>query len=294
MTGNKELMIGVFPNLSKEGSLELSGRLLDWLEAEGYCGCVPSCLSAVVRRPGRDLPLHLWPERVRFAVVLGGDGTLLAAGRGLGSRGVPLLGVNLGHFGFLTELESEELFSALPSFLSGRYKEDKRIFLKASVVRHGVEIQTGLAMNEACILKGPYGRMTITTLRVGRSVVDTYSADGVIIATPTGSTAYSLSAGGPLMEPSIEALLVTPVCAHTLYSRSIVLPAQEPCEIEVVEPSQSTSLSVDGQEFFALERGDIVRVAVAGPKVTLLRRENWSFYNVLRRKMKEGADRLPR
>jgi NAD+ kinase len=238
--------------------------------------------------------MRLWPERVRFAVVLGGDGTLLAAARGLGSKGVPLLGVNLGHFGFLTELESEELFSTLPSFLSGRFIEDRRIFLRASVIRGDQVIRTGLAMNEACVVKGPYGRMIVTTLRVGGNIVDTYSADGVIIATPTGSTAYSLSAGGPLMEPSIEALLVTPVCAHTLYSRSIVLPAQEPCEIEVIEPSHSTSLCVDGQEFFALKRGDRVRVAVAGPKVTLLRRENWSFYHVLRRKMKEGADRLPR
>lgn len=287
-------MIGVFPNLHKEGSLDVSTRLLDWLEVHGYRGCVPPCLSVLVGRPGHDLPVSLWPERVRFAIVLGGDGTLLAAGRALGSRGIPLLGVNLGHFGFLTELESEELFSTLPLFLSGRFKEDKRIFLRASVLRDGQVIRTGLAMNDACVLKGPYGRMTITTVRVGENVVDTYSADGVIIATPTGSTAYSLSAGGPLMEPSIEALLVTPVCAHTLYSRSIVLPAQEACEVEVVEPSQSTSLSLDGQEFFALQRGDRVRVAVAGPKVTLLRREGWSFYNVLRRKLKEGADRLPR
>ncbi|MGI6663555.1 MAG: NAD(+)/NADH kinase [Bacillota bacterium] len=294
MTGKTKSLIGVYPNLHKEGSRELSARLLDWLEVQGYRGCFPPCLSVLVGRAGHDLPLKLWPERVKFAVVLGGDGTLLAAGRALGCRGIPLLGVNLGHFGFLTELESEELFSTLPSFLTGRHQEDKRIFLRASVLRGGQVIRTGLAMNEACVVKGPYGRMTITTLRVGGNIVDTYSADGLIIATPTGSTAYSLSAGGPIMEPSIEALLVTPVCAHTLYSRSIVLPARESCEIEVVEPSQSTSLSLDGQEFFALEKGDIVRVAVAGPKVTLLRREGWSFYNVLRRKLKEGADRLPR
>lgn len=291
---NRKRTIGVFPNPSKEGSLHLSRRILDWLEREGHVGCVLPCVSAVIGRPGHDLPISEWPKKVDFAIVLGGDGTLLAVARGLGAEGVPLLGVNLGHFGFLTEIESEDLFSSLPSFLSGSYKEDRRTILSASVVRGGSVAQTGLAMNEACVVKGPFGRMIVMTLRVSGNLVDTYFADGVIVATPTGSTAYSLSAGGPLMAPSIEALLVTPVCAHTLYSRSIVVPSSEVCEIEVIEPSQSTALSMDGQQFFALEKGDIVRIVAPAAKVTLLRRNTWSFYDVLRRKMKEGADRLPR
>lgn len=290
---DRKQTIGVFPNLSKEGSLDLSLKILDWLEREGRAGCVTPCVSAAIGRPEYEAPLEEWPDLVDFAVVLGGDGTLLSAGRGLGAKGVPLLGVNMGHFGFLTEIESEDFFSSMPQFLSGAYKRDKRTILSASVVRRGRVVRSGLAMNEACVLKGPLGRMTVTTLKISGSTVDTYFADGVIVATPTGSTAYSLSAGGPLMAPSIEAMLVTPVCAHTLYSRSIVVPAAETCELEVTEPSQSTSLSIDGQEFFVLEKGDIVRIAVPSAKVTLLRRETWSFYDVLRRKMKEGADRLP-
>jgi len=240
------------------------------------------------------LPLKEWAHGVDFSIVLGGDGTLLAAARVLGPMEVPLLGVNLGHFGFLTEVESADLFNVLPLFMSGDCKRDERIILTAEVIRDGERVYKSIAMNEAAVVKGPFGRMTALKLRVHGNEVDTYFADGVIVATPTGSTAYSLSAGGPLMSPEIDAMLVTPVCAHTLYSRSIVLPSSEPCEIEVSEPSRSTSLSIDGQEFLPLLAGDRVRVYTTGLRVILLRRKEWSFYDVLRRKMKEGADRLPR
>ena len=286
--------IGIYPNLEKEGSRELSAKLFDWLRERGHVGYFPSCVAQMLGLPQTSLPLDKWSSNTDFAIVLGGDGTLLGAARALGPLGIPLLGVNLGHFGFLTELESIDLFTALPSFISGACKRDERITLTAQVFREGRKVYESIAMNEAAVIKGPYGRMTALTLRVRGNEVDTYFADGVIVATPTGSTAYSLSAGGPLMSPEIDALLVTPVCAHTLYSRSMVVPSSEPCEIEVVEPSQSTSLSVDGQEFLPLYAGDRVRVSTSGLRVVLLRRNEWSFYDVLRRKMKEGADRLPR
>lgn len=286
--------IGVLPNLEKEGSRELSVAILDWLAARGHAGYLPSCIAALAGRAKDGLPLLLWPGSVDFAIVLGGDGTLLGASRALGPGGVPILGINLGHFGFLTELESSDVFSALPSFISGDCKRDERVTLNAEVVREGQVLARGSAVNEAAVVKGPYGRMTVLTLRISGNEVDTYFADGMIIATPTGSTAYSLSAGGPLMSPAIEALLVTPVCAHTLYSRSMVVPASEVCEIEVEEPSQSTVLSIDGQAFYPLMAGDRVRVTTSGWRLTLLRRSDWSFYDVLRRKMKEGAERLPR
>jgi NAD+ kinase len=286
--------IGLYPNLEKEGSREITVAILDWLSAEGHSGYLPSCVAQMLDMQERCLPLEEWSRDMDFAIILGGDGTLLGAARALGPLGIPLLGVNLGHFGFLTELESGDLFAALPSFISGACKRDERITLTAEVFRGGCKVYKSIAMNEAAVVKGPYGRMTALTLRVHGNEVDTYFADGVIVATPTGSTAYSLSAGGPLMSPQLEGLVVTPVCAHTLYSRSMVVPSSEPCEIEVAEPSRSTSLSVDGQDFFPLLTGDRVRVSALGGKVVFLRRNGWSFYDVLRRKMKEGADRLPR
>ncbi len=286
--------IGVYPNLEKQGSRELSVRLLEWLKAGGHVGYLPSCVARLLGVPEHGLPVRQWANCTDFAVVLGGDGTLLSAARAFGPLGIPLLGVNLGHFGFLTEVESVDVFEALPAFIEGNCKKDERITLVAEVYRDSRKVYESIAMNEAAVVKGPFGRMTALKLRVNKNEVDTYFADGIIVATPTGSTAYSLSAGGPLMSPQIDALLVTPVCAHTLYSRSIVLPSGEPCEIEVSEPSTSTSLSVDGQEFFRLRAGDRVKVMAPGLRVSLLRRSEWSFYDVLRRKMKEGADRLPR
>ena len=241
------------------------------------------CVGLYRRCRAAHLPISEWPAEVDFAIVLG-DRTLRLL-RNLGSRGVPLLGVNLGHFGFLTEVESsEDLFQTLPMFLSGDCKEDRRTILTASVVRNGEVARTGIAVNEAAVLKGPFGRMTVTTLKVSGSLVDTYFADGLIVATPTGSTAYSLSAGGPLMAPSIEALLITPVCAHTLTSRSIAVPASEICEIEVVEPSQS-ALSIDGQSSLRWKRRHY-GIAVPGIKVTLLRRKG-----ILRRASPEDERR---
>jgi NAD+ kinase len=286
--------IGIYPNLEKQGSRDLTGRILDWLTERGHSCYLLPCVATVLGYPTASLPLKEWAHGVDFSIVLGGDGTLLAAARVLGPMEVPLLGVNLGHFGFLTEVESADLFNVLPLFMSGDCKRDERIILTAEVIRDGERVYKSIAMNEAAVVKGPFGRMTALKLRVHGNEVDTYFADGVIVATPTGSTAYSLSAGGPLMSPEIDAMLVTPVCAHTLYSRSIVLPSSEPCEIEVSEPSRSTSLSIDGQEFLPLLAGDRVRVYTTGLRVILLRRKEWSFYDVLRRKMKEGADRLPR
>ncbi len=286
--------IGIYPNFEKAGSRELTAEILQWLKERGHTGYLPPCVARLLDVTDATLPLNQWSKVLDFAIVLGGDGTLLSAARVLGPLGVPILGVNLGHFGFLTEVEAGELFNVLPSFIAGECKPDERITLAAEVLRSGRKVYQGIAMNEAAVIKGPFGRMTALKLRAHGNEVDTYFADGIIVATPTGSTAYSLSAGGPLMSPQIDAMVVTPVCAHTLYSRSIVLPSTENCDIEVAEPSRSTSLSIDGQEFLPLLAGDRVRVTASGYRVVLLRRSGWSFYDVLRRKMKEGADRLPR
>lgn len=286
--------VGIIPNLEKRESLHLARKILKWLLDRGHKGFLPQCAAALLKCGEYGLPIESWPSQVDFVIVLGGDGTLLGSARYFGPKGVPILGVNLGRFGFLTEVETENLFDSLPTFLSGFAKRDERLMLSVCVVRYGHRVFQSLALNEACVTKGPYGRLTVLSLRIAGKDVDTYFADGIIVATPTGSTAYSLSAGGPLMAPQIEALLVTPVCAHTLYSRSIVVPSSESCEIEIVSPSQSTMLSLDGQEFFSLKKKDKVVVCTAPYKVILLRRKDWCFYDVLRNKMKEGPGRLPR
>ncbi len=287
-------MIGVFPNATKPGALDFSLDVLNWLDSRGHKGYVLPCVAGLLGRKQNVLALSEWSGEMRFVVVLGGDGTLLSAARAFCPNGIPLLGVNFGHFGFLTELDAEELFESLPDFLQGRYKKDERITIEAEVTRNGQCVYRKIAVNEAAVMKGPYGRMTALTLSVSGTEVDTYFADGVIVSTPTGSTAYSLSAGGPIVAPQVEALTITPVCAHTLYSRSMVVSSDEVCRLSVYDPQGSTVLSIDGQEYFALLQGDTVELKVSPLKVSLLRRPNWSFYEVLRKKMKEGAYRLPR
>ncbi len=294
MIRSREKAVGIFPNITKAGALELARKTIGWLRSHGYEGYLPPCIAAIAKQPECGLPISEWASSTMFAVILGGDGTLLSAARVLSPQGVPLLGVNLGHFGFLTELEAGEFFESFPVFLKGEGIKDDRLALDAKVLRGGRIVCHKLAVNEACVVKGPYGRMTVLTLSVSGMEVDTYFADGVIVSTPTGSTAYSLSAGGPVVAPPVEALTVTPICPHTLYARSLVIPVNETCEVEVAEPSRSTVLTVDGQEFFPLIRGDKVKVFASGVKVSLLRRPEWSFYDVLRRKMKEGAARPPR
>ncbi len=286
--------IGIVPNLDKPRSKELVKGLIKWLDEREFKAYLPVCTGLTLGYCRNVLPIGDWPGNVDFAVVLGGDGTLLGAARSLGPLNIPLLGVNLGHFGFLTELEASSLFCYLPDFISGNVEKDERLMLSAEVIRGESPVFRSIALNEACVTKGPYGRLTVLSLRVSGKDVDTYGADGLIVSTPTGSTAYSLSAGGPIVSPQIDAFLVTPICPHTLYSRSIVVPSSESCEIEITLPSQSTMLSLDGQEFFSLDKNDMIVVKKSKHKVALLRRNKWSFYDVLRKKMKEGADRLPR
>ncbi|HAF66634.1 MAG TPA: NAD(+) kinase [Clostridiales bacterium UBA9857] len=285
--------IGIIPNLGKDETWEFARELIEWLKPRGFEVYMPSCAGMAFGAGCQAVPVDRWRDRVRFAIVLGGDGTLLGAARALAPSGIPILGVNLGHFGFLTELETSNVFEHLPAFLSGDFIEDERLMLSAAVIRKGEVVYSGRALNEACVARGHYGRLTVLSMRVSGKDVDAYEGDGIIISTPTGSTAYSLSAGGPIVAPEIDAFLVTPICPHTLYSRSVMVPGSETCEIEVVLPSQSTMLSLDGQEFYSLEKNDMIMIRKSEFKVMLLRRKGWSFYDVLRKKMKEGGARLP-
>jgi NAD+ kinase len=224
---------------------------------------------------------------VELAVVLGGDGTLLNAARRLRGR-APLLGVNLGRLGFLTELEIFELYQELPAVLSGRYRLDARLMIEARVWREGRLIDEQTALNDLVITKGPFARLILCALHLNGRPVDTYHADGLIVATPTGSTAYSLSAGGPLVDPALDALVITPVCPHTLYSRSMVVSPREEVTVELPGVHHATMLTADGQAGTELRAGDRVEIRRSPERAVLLRRPGWSFYEVLRRKLREG------
>lgn len=283
--------IGIFPNLDKEGALEVTGRLVAWLEARDVKPLLPAEAAASLGRSELGGAVPDWAHDAEFLIVLGGDGTLLQAARTVAAAETPILGVNLGHLGFLTEVEVPDLWEVLPRFLAGDYEIEERMMLEMAVKREGREVIRFAALNEIVISKGPFARLIELELNVGGRPVEEYWADGLIIATPTGSTAYSLSAGGPIVSPSLQVLVITPICPHTLYTRSLVISHDEKVQVGVWATHRDTAVTIDGQRGYRLEPGDTVGVHKAPEAARLIRQKGWSFYDVLRRKLKEGPRR---
>jgi len=233
---------------------------------------------------------HELAARVDLVVVLGGDGTLLAVARAIGRRSLPILGVNLGALGFLAEIDLGELFPTLESVLAGRFRSEPRMRFEVSVDRDGEELGRYLALNDAVISKTAFSRLIdLETLADGMEVT-TYHADGLIVATPTGSSAYSLSAGGPLVLPSIEAIVLTPICSHTLTQRPLVLPPA--CEIAIrVQDARGgeVHLTVDGQVGRQLAERDRVSVRRSEWPTQILVPKDRNRFEVMRTKLRWGA-----
>jgi NAD+ kinase len=226
---------------------------------------------------------------VDLIIVLGGDGTLLSVSRSVGSRPVPILGVNLGTLGFLTEISLDELFAAMERVLAGDVRVQARMRLDIRAQRGEEILGRFLALNDAVISGAALARMIDLETRANGVDVTTYHADGLIVATPTGSTAYSLSAGGPILLPEVEALLLTPICPHTLTQRPLVLPHTSEVEIAVRSRSDGVQLTADGQEGIALREGDVVHVSRSPHPLQLVASPARNRFEVLREKLRWGA-----
>jgi NAD+ kinase len=228
-------------------------------------------------------------RQVDLIVVLGGDGTLLAVARAVGARDVPILGVNLGTLGFLAETGREELFPSLLAVLDNRFRIEERMRFDVSVVRDDEDLGAYIALNDAVVSNTALSRMVDLRTRVDGAEVGTYHADGLIVATPTGSTAYSLSAGGPLLLPSFEAMLLTPISPHALTQRPLVLPGSSVVELEVqASRGGEVHLTVDGQVGRALEEGDVVTVRRSEQPARLLVPPGRNRFEVMRKKLRWG------
>lgn len=222
-------------------------------------------------------------------IVLGGDGTLLRGARMVAAFGVPVLGVNLGHLGFLTSAAPDELETALAAALSGEVVLDERMTLDVDALGGDGELRGSyMALNDAVLHKGGVARVIRFAVYAHGEEVGTYSADGIIFSTPTGSTAYSLSAGGPIVSPAVECIIATPICPHTLAVRPLVLPAEETISVEVLSPNPELILTLDGQEGTALRPGDRVVVRKGSTRVRLVRFPGQTFFSTLRRKLRWG------
>ena len=228
------------------------------------------------------------PRAADLVVVLGGDGTLLSVARLVESGGVPILGVNLGGLGFLTEITLDELYPVLGAVLSGKYRASRRMLLQVTVRRGGAPIAEDIVLNDAVMTKTALARIIELEVFVEQEYVTTYRADGLIISTPTGSTAYGLSAGGPILFPTMHALILVPICPHTLTNRPLVLPEEVGVQVVLNSQNEDVYLTLDGQVGFPLQYQDQVEVRRADREITLIVSPKKNFYEILRSKLKWG------
>jgi NAD+ kinase len=277
--------------ISKPSKTELAGilpELLDWFRNRGYQLYLDQETAQYTQGDEIVPREQIGAKHPNFALVLGGDGTLLSAARSVAHEGVPILAVNLGSLGFLTEVPLSEMYLTLEAVDSGLCPREERLVLDCSLFRGGACLAHLFALNDAVVNKSAISRLIDFDLLIDGVFVFNYKADGVIIATPTGSTAYSLAAGGPILMPSVESFVVTPVCPHSLTHRPLVVTDKAQIELRVETGDEEDAfLSIDGQVGLPVKRGDRLVCARAGHTVKLLRMRK-TFFEALRAKLKWG------
>ena len=221
-------------------------------------------------------------------LVLGGDGTMLNAARLAGERSIPILGVNMGGLGFLTEVRLENLYPSLDRVFANDFILDERLMLKTHVHRHGETVARGVVLNDVVISKGTLARMIELKIAIQGQFVTNLRGDGLIVGTPTGSTAYSLSAGGPIINPAVQSLILTPICPHTLTHRPLIVPGNVAIEVTLTSRDDGAMATLDGQVGIAMTQGDTVVIQASDHRTRLIRFPESHYYDVLREKLKWG------
>lgn len=273
----------IIANTGKPGARELAEEIIDVLRRRGISTGTfyyEGVAEEVPEKDGHDL-----------AITLGGDGTVLFASRVLAGHSTPILPVNLGDFGFISEVGHDEWFPAFESFVAGEIDAGPRLVLEVCVIRDGRELCSFRGLNDAVVSSEGISRMVRLDVRLTEQPIGRYRADGVIVATPTGSTAYSAAAGGPILHPEMSAMILNPICPFTLSHRPIVLPEDEEIVI-TVDPNQrsSVALTVDGQSLTSLSPGDVVRVVASDRRANIIRSDRRTFYEVLRNKLRWSGE----
>lgn len=287
--------VGLIAKPHAPGLPDLLHRLLPWLAQRHIEVYLDTDTAAAVGAP-YSYPRTTIPDLVDCIMVLGGDGTLLSVARMLEERDVPILGVNLGSLGFLTEVTTAELFPRLEEVLAGHYIIQERMRFKTCIQRHdGAREPQPVVLNDVVINKGALARIINLETSVDGIFLTTYRADGLIVSTPTGSTAYSMAAGGPIMHPNLHALLLTPICPYTLSHRPLALPDTASIQVTLRTPDEDVRVTLDGQIGVELYYGDSVEIEQAVNPMRLIRTlKKDHYFQILRTKLKWGeAVRLP-
>jgi len=245
----------------------------------------PRTASVAHAKPDSIVDMQALPARADLAIVVGGDGTLISCARLMAENGVPLVGVNLGRLGFLTDIPADNAAPAIEAVLNGDFTPEQRLLLAGSVRRSSQTMISALAMNDVVVSRGAVGSMIEFAVTVDGEFIYTLRADGLIVATPTGSTAYALSAGGPILHPALQAMALVPISPHTLSNRPVALRSSSKVEITLVRGTDARA-NFDVQAHFQLEPGDVVCVAASPRPATLLHPKGYRYFSMLRQKLR--------
>jgi NAD+ kinase len=279
--------IAFMVNRGKPLAKRLVPELVQWVHAAGHVPLLSTGTAKLLRVTAECSPAAKLAERADLVVACGGDGTMLRAARLVGNRDVPIMGVNLGGLGFLTEFSVEEAQSGIEDFCRGRHTEERRMVL---VCRYGRN--SGFALNDIAVNMGTANRAIELVAGCGGALVTRYIGDGVVVATPTGSTAYSLAAGGPVVYPTMQAILLTPLSPHALASRPMILPPDAEVELELSKRSESAILNLDGQERWTIRPGRPLHISRADFTIRLVTPKGKTYFQILRDKLKWTGSQL--
>ncbi len=291
MTAIKRIGVVVKPH--QPDALDTLCRLTEWLNQKGIqlVGQAEIAHEQIEQQTGcavKIVPDDQLASSVDLILVLGGDGTMIATARMIGDAEVPVIGVNYGGLGYLAEFPIEELFAALDSILSGQYKVQKRVMLAIELWRGEELITRNRVLNDVVVNKSALARIIEIEAYLDSQFVNLFRADGLIVATPTGSTAYNLSAGGPVLYPSMNAVVITPICPFTLSNRPIVVPDESVIEVRLITDNEEVALTLDGQVGFPLKARDRIVIRKSRTTFNLVQPPNRNYFDVLRDKLRWG------
>ena len=285
--------IGIIAKKNKPEAVTIAGHLVEWLRPKRIEVYIEEEMGKLLSPTPSE---HYWksikreeiPTDIEMIVVLGGDGTLLSVARQVWNKNIPILGVNLGGLGFLTEITLDELYPVLEKILRDDFEINEREVLNAGVIRRGKRIAEFIVLNDAVINKGALARIIDLETTINGDYLSTFRSDGLIISTPTGSTAYNLSAGGPIVYPSLHTIIITPICPHTLTIRPIIIPDDVKIRALLKSRNEEVTLTLDGQQGFTLEFEDVVEVGKAEGHILLIKSPYRHYFELLREKLRWG------
>ncbi len=285
--------IGIIAKKNKPEAVAIANKLMAWLRSKKIEIYIEEeigqlLLPAPSEPSLKTIKRGTVPIDMEMIIVLGGDGTLLSVARQVWNKNIPILGVNLGGLGFLTEITMDELYRVLERVIQDDFEINEREVLNAAVIRRGERIAEFTVLNDAVINKGALARMIDLETTVNGEYLSTFRSDGLIISTPTGSTAYNLSAGGPIVYPSLHTIIITPICPHTLTIRPIIIPDDVKIRALLKSKSEEVLLTLDGQQGFTLEFEDVVEVGKAEGHILLIKSPYRHYFELLREKLKWG------